>query len=227
MLPAAEQGSYQSLTAFKVAEAVVHRGETATRAKMRPRIFKPQALGYEGRMKPKGVAFKAKIEKFADYATHYIPIPVKVIKTLGGKFRLRLVCTINGLTKQKFRCGLMALGDGRGFVMLSKTRLAALGLANGDPVRVALELDTSKYGMEMPPEFKEVLKQDEEGRRRFESLSAGKKRTLLFYVGGAKNVDLRIERALRFLENLKQLPVGKETIPGIFGKSSKLGSGRW
>lgn len=169
--------------------------------------------------------YRGKIERFEDYAANYVAIPAKVIRALGGKFRLRLVCSLNG--QAGFQCGLMALGDGRGFVMLSKKRLGELGLETGQAVSVSLKPDTSKYGMKMPAEFKEVLKQDPEAKQRFDALSDGKKRTLLFRVGSVKSVDKRIEAALKLLENLKMLPRGKETIPEIFGKRAHPGSGRW
>jgi hypothetical protein len=169
--------------------------------------------------------YRTFVKKFSDYPMHYLEVPKREIKRLGGKFRARLVCKLNG--KLSFQCGLMALGDGQGFITLSKQRLQELDLAAGDQVRVELKPDTSKYGLKMPAEFREVLKQDPEGRARFAALKPGKQRTLLFHVGSAKSVDKRIERALFFLENLKRLPHGQETIPAIFGKRSQPGSGRW
>lgn len=175
--------------------------------------------------KPKSIAFKSKVEKFTDFSMYYLEVPAKAIKALGGKFRLRLICTVN--KKISFQCGLMALGEGRGYITLAKKRMEELGAGLGSPLKVELRPDASKYGMKVPAEFLEVLRQDNEGRKRFDALSPGKKRTMLFYISGTKNVDLRIERSLRMLENLKLLPKGKETIPGIFGKRASPGSGRW
>jgi hypothetical protein len=165
------------------------------------------------------------VAKFEDYSMHYLAVPPKAVKALGGKFRARLVCSLNG--SKAFHCGLNPLGEGQGYLTLSKQRMAELGLGVGDTVKVELAPDNSKYGMPVPPEFREVLRQDEEGKRRFAKLKPGKQRTLLHYVAGTVNVDLRIERSLKLLTNLKGLEEGRETIPALFGKSSRPGAGRW
>jgi hypothetical protein len=171
------------------------------------------------------VRFRAPVRVFHDYPMHYLEVPPKVVKALGGKFRLRLICTLNG--RHSFHCGLMALGGGSGYLTLSRQRMAEIGARPGDSLRVALRVDESKYGMEMPREFREVLRQDREGRKRFEALKPGKQRTILYHVAGTKDVDRRIDRSLRLVENLKRLPLGKESIPGIFGRPIRPGSGRW
>lgn len=146
---------------------------------------------------------------------HYLEIPAKTVKSLGGGFRRRLICAVG--TKLKFSCGLMALGGGRGYVMITKARLKELGLRAGDKVTIALNPDKSEYGMEVSEELAEVLKQDEEATRRFKKLSPGKQRNIIHHVSSVKNQDKRIERALFLLENLKRLPEGKETFRGILG----------
>lgn len=171
------------------------------------------------------VRYRASVEAFSDYPMHYIEVPEKLVAKLGGKFRARLLCTLNG--SMTFHCGLNPLGEGRGYITLSRQRLQELAARAGDKVAVELKPDTSKFGMAVPAEFREVLKQDPEAKQRFAGLKPGKQRTLLHHVSGAKSVDLRIERSLRLMENLKRLPAGKETIPALFGRAPKAGSGRW
>jgi uncharacterized protein YdeI (YjbR/CyaY-like superfamily) len=55
----------------------------------------------------------------------------------------------------------------------------------------------------MPKELREVLKQDKAGDRMFHSLTAGKQRTILYYIGKAKDIDRRIHMALVVIEHLK------------------------
>jgi len=55
----------------------------------------------------------------------------------------------------------------------------------------------------MPKEFREVLKQDKEGNRLFHALTPGKQRTVLYYIGKAKDIDRRIHLALVIIEHLK------------------------
>ena len=173
----------------------------------------------------KTTRYRTNVVKFEDFSMHYLAVPTKVVQALGGKFRARLLCSINGTTP--FHCALNPLGDGQGYLTLSKARMSGLRLRPGFEVRVELKPDSSKYGMPVPPEFREVLRQDEEAKRRFAKLKPGKQRTLLHYVAGTANVDLRIERSLRLLTNLKGLEEGRETIPALFGKSTRPGAGRW
>ena len=56
----------------------------------------------------------------------------------------------------------------------------------------------------MPDELKEVLKQDREGNKLFHKMTAGKQRSILYWVGQVKDIDRRIHTALIFIEHLKR-----------------------
>jgi hypothetical protein len=167
------------------------------------------------------LSFQTRIQAFPDFeGLHYLEVSRTNVKKLGGKFLIRLVCTVND--RLKFQCGLMGAGDGSGYVCMSQARLKELGLRRGDKVQIKLALDRSKYGLKMPGELRELLRQDEEGSRRFELISAGKKRNILHFVGSAKTSDKRIDRAFKVIQNLKNLPEGEETVQGILGSSGKF-----
>ncbi len=83
-------------------------------------------------------------------------------------------------------------------------------------IDVVLEPDTSTFGMEVPEELEELLKQDPEGEARFLKLSPGKQRNIIYFVSGVKSSQLRIDRALKLINNLKALKEGKETMREIF-----------
>ncbi|WP_439880699.1 DUF1905 domain-containing protein [Pontibacter sp. MBLB2868] len=146
---------------------------------------------------------------------HYLEVPQEIVQQLGGKLKLRLHCTVNG--SLTFQCGLMALGQGRAYISISKKRMQALGLQCGDQARVKLEKDDSKYGTAVPEEFEELLRQDDEGARRFGLLTAGMQRYIINHVGVVKSTQLRVDRAITLIENLKQLPEGKEEFRAILG----------
>ena len=74
----------------------------------------------------------------------------------------------------------------------------------GDVVRVLLVKDESKYGLPMPEEFEEVLKQDPEGDRLFHALTAGKQRSILYQLSKPKDIDVRIHQALLIVDHLKE-----------------------
>ena len=165
--------------------------------------------------------FTTRVQSFADFeGMHYLEISKANVRKLGGKFSVRLLCTING--KLKYPCGLQGMGDGSGWIGLSQPRMKALGLAKGVSVSVKITLDKSRYGLPVPKEMRELFRQDEEGMRRFDRLSAGKRRNILHYVGNSKDSDRRLDRALLVIENLKRLREGEETIAGIYGSESRF-----
>jgi bifunctional DNA-binding transcriptional regulator/antitoxin component of YhaV-PrlF toxin-antitoxin module len=136
-----------------------------------------------------------------EFGWHWLPIEGIIAKKLGfeGKLR-RVVCTLNG--KHTFQCALLPSG-GQFYIIVNKQIRDKLGIAAGDKVKVELSKDESKYGLPMPKEFREVLKQDRDGDRLFHGLTPGKQRTILYYVGKTKDIDRRIHMALVIVEHLK------------------------
>jgi len=169
----------------------------------------------------KGLSFKTKVQAFTDFeGIHYLEVSKANVKKLGGKFLVRLVCTING--RLKYQCALQGLGGGAGWISLSQARMKKLDLTSGSFVAVKLTADKSRYGLPVPEELKELLRQDQEGKRRFDKLTPGKQRNILHYVGGPKDIDRRLNRALVVIENLKRLEDGQETTQRIFGSKSNF-----
>jgi hypothetical protein len=133
---------------------------------------------------------------------HFIGVSREVgerFPALDGKSR-RVVCTLNG--KERFQCALMP-SSGDFVIMVNKEIRTRLGIYSGNSVEVSLKLDDSKYGMQMPEELEEVMRQDPEGDRLFHALTPGKQRSLMWQVSKGKDVDLRIHRALATMQHLK------------------------
>lgn len=162
------------------------------------------------------INYKTHINKLPHLPGNYVEVPAEVVEQLGGKFKVRLLCTIND--KLSFQTGLVALGGGAGYINVNNKRLKQLGLAIGTEVQISLEPDNSEFGMEVPEELSELLAQDDEGKRRFDLLPPGKQRYIIYYVAGVKSSQLRIDRALLLINNLKQLPLGKESFREMLGK---------
>lgn len=152
-------------------------------------------------MKP--IKFTTRLTKSLGYDSgwHFIPVKAKI----GEKFEKkdgsrRVVCTINGT--ETFQCALLPSG-GDFVIVVNKAKRGKLRIADGDKITVELKTDDSKYGLPMPAELKEVLKQDPAGNKLFHSLTAGKQRSMLYFIGKVKDVDRRIHTALIFIEHLK------------------------
>jgi len=148
---------------------------------------------------------------------HYIPVGMAQLSELGSSYNKRLLISVNG--EITFPGGLVALGEGTAYISISKARMKKLGITLGSKVEILLEEDNSLYGMEMSEELNEVLVQDKEGNRRFHQLTKGKQRYIIQYVSAVKNTQLRIERALKLIGNLIQLPEGNESFREILGLS--------
>jgi hypothetical protein len=162
------------------------------------------------------ISFKTKIFKLQHLAGHYIDIPASIVKKSGWTGKQRFVCAVNNdLT---WKCGLVSHGAGKAYILLNKKQMQSGKFNVGQVINVTLKKDTSKYGMDVPTELKEVFAQDEIGKERFDELAPGKRRYIIYYVNQVKGADLRIERAVRLISNLKKLPPGKESFAGILAK---------
>ncbi len=148
---------------------------------------------------------------------NYIFISAGLLKKMGGIKSGRWICKIGNL--EPFQCGLVSLADGCAYITVNKSRMSKLKLKTGDEVEVKLEKDESEYGMDMCEELKTLLEQDEDARNRFDKLKPGMQRYIIYYVSQVKNPQLRIDRALLLITNLKQSVEGKETFRALLGKS--------
>ncbi len=151
----------------------------------------------------KSQKFKTELTKSpVDSGWHFLVISKAIVAKFGfeGKFK-RVVCTING--GESFQCALLPSGE-MFYIIVNKKKRDALGIVAGDTVDVLLEKDESKYGLPMPEEFEEVLKQDADGDRLFHGLTEGKQRSLLYLLAQPKDVDVRIHQALLVVEHLKE-----------------------
>lgn len=149
---------------------------------------------------PKG--FLTTLERFDSNLWHfYVSVPKqKALPFITGKDR-RVVCTLNKTIS--FQAALMPSGDGHFFINVNQEIRKKLRLNEGDEVMVNLAKDDSEYGLPLPAEFKEILKQDIAGNELFHALTPGKQRTMLHIIGKPKSADLRIRNGIAVLEHLK------------------------
>jgi bifunctional DNA-binding transcriptional regulator/antitoxin component of YhaV-PrlF toxin-antitoxin module len=139
-----------------------------------------------------------------EWGWHFLRFSAKSVAGLKFEPRKsrRVVCTLNG--RHTFQCALLPWTKGGFCIVVNKAIRDKLGIVDGDKVTVELKKDESKYGLPMPKELKEVLRQDKEGDRLFHALTPGKQRTLLYYIGKWKDVDRRIHYSLIVIDHLKK-----------------------
>ncbi len=152
------------------------------------------------------ITFNTTIETMAKVMYTIAVVPQEIVDKTDG-LGSRFLCSVNG--HPRFHCGMVAYGDGKGYIILNKKKLKQFDLKVGDEAELTLEPDHSKYGMEVPEELQELLEQDDEGREFFENLSDGKKRYIIHYVSSVKSSQLKIDRAIMLINNLKTMPRDK------------------
>src|SRR5262245_5276787 len=129
-------------------------------------------------------------------------IPKGAVEPLGLKGNSRrVVCSLNGC--KPFQCALFPVKKGGYFITASKELRDKLKIEDGDTVRIELTKDTSKYGLPMSPEFREVLRQDAVGSKLFHAMTSGNQRLSIRLVDEKNDGDKRINRAMILLAYLK------------------------
>lgn len=146
--------------------------------------------------------FQAIISKFSDslWAFH-VKVPEDIYQSFADKKIKRVLMRINNL--EQLHAGFMPEGNGKYFLMLSKDVMKKLQLAEGESVEVKIIEDTTKYGIPICDEMKELLELDPDGEVFFHKLTPGKIRSLLHFVNKFKSSDKRIEKSVIILEHLK------------------------
>lgn len=137
------------------------------------------------------------------YQTHVV-VPNEIASHFLAEGTKRVVAMLIAENmSMEYQCGLIPRGKGKTVIMVNKDYRTKLNIDAGSKVIVQLRKDDSEYGLEMPEELAELLRQDAEGDRLFHTLPEGKQRTLLYIVSSMKNPTRRIERAIAVVEHLK------------------------
>lgn len=97
-------------------------------------------------------------------------------------------------------------------IMFGKRLQKELGVFQNDYFEMQLFEDNSKYGVDVPEELEAVFKSDVEAFEVFETLTAGKKRSIIYAISRYKNIQTRIDKALIMCQNLKRGHLNPYTI---------------
>ncbi|QTE23824.1 YdeI/OmpD-associated family protein [Polaribacter cellanae] len=142
--------------------------------------------------------------------THVNPynifIPKSIFKPFADKkmSRVKVALIFNNIKLDFYAAVKKDKISGDYKMMISKQKQKELGLSLGDKFQMQLFEDTSKYGVEMPEELEAVLLSDYDAYQIFESLTAGKKRSIIYGVIRYKTSQQKIDKSLIMCENLKR-----------------------
>ena len=146
--------------------------------------------------------FQAVISKYDDSLwPFHVKVPDDIYQSFAAQKIKRVMMQMND--SEKMHAGFISEGNGKYFLKLSKVVMKSLHLAVGQSVEVKIEKDTTKYGMPISDEMKELLELDPEGEAFFHKLTPGKIRSLLHKVNSFKSSDKRIEKSVIIMEHLK------------------------
>ncbi|MBI1836835.1 MAG: YdeI/OmpD-associated family protein [Flavobacteriia bacterium] len=167
------------------------------------------------------IQYQSQIYRLEKLKLFYVEVPMDIIQQLNtilksNKINHRVIISINDTIS--WQGGIVALGEGLGYITVSTARMKKLNLHLDDSVSINLKLDNSKYGFDMPEELEELLQQDCEGKRRFELLKPSIQRYIIYYIIQVKSTEKRLTRAIQLINNLKLTHEGKEDFKTILGK---------
>lgn len=146
--------------------------------------------------------FKATLDKYDDSLwPFHVKVPDEIYAEFTDKKIKRIIVTFNG--SSPVHNAFLPEGEGKYYIKLNKKTMKENNLAVGDTLTVTLVEDTSKYGVPIAEEMKELLALDPDGEVMFHKLTPGKIRSLLFKINGFKSSDKRIEKSVIILEHLK------------------------
>jgi hypothetical protein len=127
-----------------------------------------------------------------------LPVPESVLDELGAGRRPAVVVTINGYT---YRSTVGAM-NGQFLIPLSAEHRAASGIAAGDEVEVALEVDALPRTLDVPADLAEAL--EAAGvRAAFDAMSHSRRRALVDPVEQAKAPETRQRRIDKAVETMR------------------------
>lgn len=150
--------------------------------------------------KEKIYQFNGRLEAIGAVSTNYgIIIPEEILESLPGAKRYRVKGFIN---KTPFALAINSLKGGIKYFAMGNPLRKACKIRQGETVEVSFYLVDPNI-VDLPEELIEVLAQDEDGNKIWESFKPGMQRSLAYYVTGVKNTDSRIKRALEIIHKAK------------------------
>ena len=127
----------------------------------------------------------------------YLSLDAAIVNQFEKKKATRLICTLDH--EVSYRCGLNHLGDGNFYVIVANKYLKKLGKEAGDVVNFKFVKDPDPLGVEMPEVLHVFLEQDADSKQMFNTLTDGKKRSLIYSIVKIKDIDKQVRLITAFL----------------------------
>jgi hypothetical protein len=132
--------------------------------------------------------FKSKLEGGMASTATYVLVPVSVMKRFGGRVRVPVRATINGVT---WRTTIADMGGGPMIGVTAATRKAA-GVARGDRVTISIEEDKEERTVDVPADFAKAMTRSQ--RKAYDSMSYTHRKEYAQWIEAAKKPETRARR---------------------------------
>lgn len=129
----------------------------------------------------------------------YMAFPYDVKKEFG-KGRVPITCTIDG---EPYRGTMVKYGTPFHIIIVLKAIRLKIKKGAGDKVKVVLKEDTAVRTVDVPADFKKLLKKNklESG---FDKMSFTHRKEWMLWINDAKKEETRLRRMERAIEKLKE-----------------------
>lgn len=151
-------------------------------------------------------SFRAPIRPSGRGGGHLVDVPPNVVKALGGKGRIAVTATFNGVP---YRGSIVRMG-GVAVLGIQKAIMAQAGVSDGDTLRIEVSNDDAPREVELPEELAKALGRNRVAREAFDALSYSHRLEYANHVAEAKRPETRAHRAQRTIEQLVEKASAKE-----------------
>lgn len=143
--------------------------------------------------------FQSVIELSGKSATGFA-VPEEIVAALGTSKKPAVTITINAFS---YRTTVATMG-GRFMIPLSAENRKGAGVAAGEEVTVAIELDDAPREVAVPSDLAAALDAEAEANAFFTGLSYSNKRRLVLAIEDAKTAETRLRRIDKTVAMLKE-----------------------
>ncbi|GAB1641058.1 YdeI/OmpD-associated family protein [Krasilnikovia sp. MM14-A1259] len=146
-----------------------------------------------------GQGFSARLEAGRGGGA-FVILPEHVVAALGGKSRVRVTGTLNGVD---FASSTMGMGEGKVCLGVHKATREAAGVAIGDEITLRVGRDDRPRELTVPEDLVAALAGDDAAAAAFDRLSFTHRREYVEWITGAKRAETRTRRVTQTLERLR------------------------
>jgi bifunctional DNA-binding transcriptional regulator/antitoxin component of YhaV-PrlF toxin-antitoxin module len=132
--------------------------------------------------------FRALLQGVEDSSATFVLVPTRVMREFGGRTRVPVRIAINGVEHRTTICNM---GTGPAIGIPATIRRTA-GIARGDRIAVALEVDQQERTVDLPRDFAKAMTPAE--RRVYDTLAYSHRKEYVFWIEDAKKPETRIRR---------------------------------